>query len=250
MKVYSELCTEVYDLTKPVGSSFGDVEYYRERLQSCTGRILEPATGSGRVLIPLLQAGLNVDGFDNSPEMLALCRTRLEDRGLETNLFEGLMEEFSLPNRYEAIIMPAGSFLLLEQREQSIRALKCFFEHLEPGGRLILDSYVPAGLELHAVRTRSFTTPQGDFITLEDKKVEIDYFNQYHVSHLKYEKWRDGKLLHTELQVFPMRWYGVEELRLVLQEVGFTDIVISADYQYGKAPTRINQTFTYEAVRP
>lgn len=38
---YSELCTEVYDLTKPVGHSIGgDIEYYRNRLKSCTGRII------------------------------------------------------------------------------------------------------------------------------------------------------------------------------------------------------------------
>lgn len=61
---YSNLCTEVYDLTKPVGHSVGgDIEYYLDRLQSCSGRILEAAVGSGRMLIPLLEAELVVDGL-------------------------------------------------------------------------------------------------------------------------------------------------------------------------------------------
>ncbi len=70
-------CTELYDFTKPVGYSLnGDIEYYEERLKTCTGRILEAAVGSGRVIIPLLEAGFKVDGIDYSPEMLESCRVR------------------------------------------------------------------------------------------------------------------------------------------------------------------------------
>jgi SAM-dependent methyltransferase len=78
---YGKLATEVYDIDKPIGRSFGDVEFYQERLRSCTGRILEPAVGTGRILIPLLEAGLVVDGVDNSPEMLTVCRARCAERG-------------------------------------------------------------------------------------------------------------------------------------------------------------------------
>ncbi len=84
---YGELCTEVYDLTKPTGHSFGgDVAFYRDKLKLCKGRILEAMAGSGRVIIPLLEAGLAVHGVDYSPEMLASCRRRCEERGLEVTL--------------------------------------------------------------------------------------------------------------------------------------------------------------------
>lgn len=72
---YGELCTEVYDLTKKIGQSIGgDLEYYREKLKNCKERILEAMVGSGRVIIPLLESGLIVDGVDYSHEMLASCR--------------------------------------------------------------------------------------------------------------------------------------------------------------------------------
>jgi hypothetical protein len=71
---YGRLATEAYDMDKPIGHSFGDVEFYLERLKSCTGRDLEPAVGTGRVLIPLMEAGLEIEGTDNSPEMLTICR--------------------------------------------------------------------------------------------------------------------------------------------------------------------------------
>lgn len=70
---YGELCTEVYDLSKPLGHSFGDVEYYLERLSNVRGNVLEVGCGSGRVLIPLLQAGISIDGLDHSDAMLAFA---------------------------------------------------------------------------------------------------------------------------------------------------------------------------------
>ena len=45
---YGKLATEVYDIDRPIGHSFGDVEFYLEGLSSCVGRILEPVVGIGR----------------------------------------------------------------------------------------------------------------------------------------------------------------------------------------------------------
>lgn len=246
---YGELCTEVYDLTKEIGQSLGgDLEYYRDRLKHCKGRILEAMVGSGRVIIPLLESGLIVDGIDYSPEMLASCRQRCEKRELTTNLYESNLQELSLPDKYEAIIIPAGSFLLIEKREESLTALKRLYEHLHPGGRLMLDLFLPENSGQFG-GTSTFNLPNGDSITMEGKLVETDLYNQYQVSYLKYEKWRNGALIQTELQRFALRWYGIEEFKLVLENIGFSDVIVSADFDYGKAPTNGKQRFVYEAVR-
>ncbi|USG64701.1 class I SAM-dependent methyltransferase [Brevibacillus ruminantium] len=246
---YSELATEVYDLDKPVGHSFGDIEYYMQRLSGCKGRILEAAVGSGRMLIPLLQAGFLVDGVDNSPEMLASCRNRCAERGLQPSLYEGELQGFSLPNKYDAIIIPTGSFLLLEQRKDSIAALQCFYQHLGEGGRVILDVFLPSDFTTGSVTTKTWTTPDQHVITMESKQVEVNLLDQYTVTYLKYEKWKNGQLVKTELQRFPLRWYGIEEFTLLLQSIGFSDITVSAGYQYLNPPSDANQVFTFEAYK-
>ncbi|WCF05854.1 class I SAM-dependent methyltransferase [Paenibacillus thiaminolyticus] len=247
---YSNLCTEVYDLTKPVGHSVGgDIEYYLDRLQSCSGRILEAAVGSGRMLIPLLEAGLVVDGIDYSPAMLASCQKRCEERNVKPMLHEGKLQNFALPHKYDAIIIPTGSFCLIDNREDSINALKCFYEHLNPGGRVIIDLILPERMEIGTISTSTFTFPSGDVITVEDKLVEFNMIHQYSVSYLTYEKWREGALIQSELQRFALRWYGNEEFKLVLESIGFSDIVCSTDYVYGKQPTDGSQIFTFEAAR-
>lgn len=61
MQSYHSLSAQVYQLDKPIGCSFGDVEYYQQRLKDVKGKILEPAVGTGRILIPLLQSGFNIE---------------------------------------------------------------------------------------------------------------------------------------------------------------------------------------------
>ena len=248
LSYYSRLSSEVYDLDKPVGHSFGDIEFYMERLENYSGRILEPATGTGRLLIPLLEKGFQVDGFDSSTEMLEICQTNCEERGLQPLLFEAKMESFAVDTKYEAIIIPAGTFLLLHKREESIQALKNFHRHLVHGGKLIVDLFMQTEVSIGAISTRTWGCANGDVITLESNTVEIDYIHQYTVAHGRYEKWRNGKLLQTELERFPLRWYGVEEFKLILEEIGFGNIVISADYNYGQYPENPNQAITFEAV--
>ncbi|WP_164217213.1 class I SAM-dependent methyltransferase [Virgibacillus sp. YIM 98842] len=245
---YSKLSSEVYDLDKYIGRSFGDVEFYSGKLASCTGTILEPGVGTGRMLIPLLEKGLRVEGFDVSEDMLKICRRNCETRGLNPDLFQDHMESFLSDKKYEAIIVPTGTFLLLHRREDSIKALKNFYYHLAEGGKLVLDLSLQTDLSMENISTRTWELGDGEMITLETKKVEVDYINQYTMSHHRYEKWDNGKLVQTELEQFPLRWYGVEEFKLILEQLGFQDIVISADYEYGVYPTEESQMITYEAV--
>ena len=231
-----------------MGHSFGDIEFYVERFEGCSGQILEPATGTGRILIPLLEKGFKVDGFDSSEDMLKICRTNCEERDLHSLLFEAKMESFEIDAKYDAIIIPAGTFLLLHKREDSIQVLKNFYKHLAHDGRLIIDLFLQTEVSIGVTSTRTWECPNGDVITLESKIVEINHIHQYTISHGRYEKWRKGTLLQTELEHFPLRWYGVEEFKLMLEEIGFHNIVISSDYKYGKYPENARGSITFEAV--
>ena len=246
---YGKLSTEVYDIDKPIGRSFGDVEFYKERLKGFEGKILEPAVGTGRILIPLFEDGFNVEGMDCSDDMLSLCRNHCKKRNFFPKLYKGNMESFSLAEKYEAIIIPTGSFLLLQDREDSLKALKSFYDHLASGGRFIVDIFLQTDFKPGSSSVRIWNTKDGDMITLEEKQVKIDYINQYTVSYMKYEKWRDKTLIQSELEKFPLRWYGIEEFRMVLENIGFCDISISSDYEYGVYPTNGTEIITFEACR-
>lgn len=103
-----------------------------ERLSNVKGKVLEVGCGSGRVLIPLLQAGIAIDGLDNSDAMLDSCKRRCNELNLTPKLIKDEMHEFTLTNQYDAIIIPGGSFQLIEGREQAITTLNHLYSYLSP----------------------------------------------------------------------------------------------------------------------
>ena len=64
-----------------------EIEYFRRFIEDDGQPALDVACGTGRLLLPYLHAGLDVDGCDVSEDMIALCRERAEREGLSPTLF-------------------------------------------------------------------------------------------------------------------------------------------------------------------
>lgn len=248
---YGKLASWVYDLDKPIGRSFGDQEYYRQRLEQCRrGPVLEPAVGNGRLLLPLSEAGFPVEGFDASAEMLEYCQDECRKRKLAVSLTQQTFETFAYDKRFAAVIIPAGSFQLITNALSAGAVLKRLYEHLLPDGKLILD-LDPIGSFLGSSGSvRSWTTDDGSLLTLTDHRVETDYVAQTTLSHLRYEHWQGGNLMATELDLFKLRWWGVNEFVLALNAAGFADVVVSGNYKHGQAPQKDDDIISFEARRP
>jgi 2-polyprenyl-3-methyl-5-hydroxy-6-metoxy-1,4-benzoquinol methylase len=69
LDTYLNLCTQVYDLSKPTPPKDA-YEFYYSYAAQAKGPILEPMCGTGRFLIPLLEEGFDIYGFDASEHML------------------------------------------------------------------------------------------------------------------------------------------------------------------------------------
>ncbi len=251
MQSYQSLSAWVYQIDKPIGKSFGDVEYYQSRLQGITGPILEPAVGTGRILIPLLQAGLAVQGFDLSTAMLTHCQNNLKQFGFDSHtVWQDDMTSFQCPQNMAAIIIPTGTFLLLDNEQKAIRALQCCFEQLQSGGKLLIDTCLQHNFVLGQSSSREFYADDEHLITLHTTHADIDYIEQVTTSHHKYEHWHHGKLINSEWEVFRLKWFGVAEFTRLLAQMGFVDISISADYQYLHTPNNQTEVMTFEAYKP
>jgi SAM-dependent methyltransferase len=136
---YGSIAAEIYDIDKPFGA-LPDTRFHLERFADFAGPILEPACGSGRTLIPLLEAGCEVAGFDPSEEMLSRCRARCAERGFTPDLSRQRFEDFAYDRRFAAILVPAGSFTLIDRFETAMAVLRRFYDHLAPGGIVVLDT--------------------------------------------------------------------------------------------------------------
>jgi SAM-dependent methyltransferase len=246
---YGTLASEVYELDKPIGHSFGDVEYYLRALAGTGGPVLEPAVGTGRMLIPLLQAGLQVEGYDLSPHMLAICRQHCAERGLDPVLSEAGMTTFTAPGRYAAVIIPAGSFALVTGRDAALQALGCFAESLRPGGRLIVDVDAPGPMAGPAQSPVRHWRRDPFLWTLQTMTIEHDQAAHQATWFGRYEKWQDGGLVATELQLLTQQHWSLTEFTSLLTEAGFTGIEVTADYRDGHPPGPGDGTWTFQARR-
>src|SRR5215469_15877556 len=245
---YGPLATEVYELDKPVGYPFADVEYYTGLLAEVSGPILEPATGTGRVLIPLLEAGHQVEGLDSSPQMLACCREHCRHRGLDPVLREADMTAFVQLAAYEAVVIPGGSIALLDGRKATLQALTCFRDSLVPGGRLYVD--VPVCSQPAAPAAVCYWRRDPYLWTVQTMHVEHDPAVSQTTRLVRYDKWQDGVLCATEIQTRRLQHWSGQEFEDLLAEAGFTNTRVTANYEHGLGSTDENSVWTYQAATP
>ena len=125
----------------------GDVQFYVEEASKADTRVLELGCGTGRILLPMAEAGCCVVGFDQSPAMLALTRQKMEQLSPETQnrveLVEGDMRAFSLDRQFSLITIPYRAFLHLLTPKDQRRALTCIREHLTDNGHLVFNIFDP-----------------------------------------------------------------------------------------------------------
>jgi SAM-dependent methyltransferase len=245
---YGSIAAEIYDLDKPFGA-LPDTAFHLEGLAQVDGPILEPACGSGRTLVPLLQAGHDVTGFDDSPEMLARCEARCAEAGFAPQLSRQRFEDFTYPSRFAAIVVPVGSFTLIDDFETSLAVLRRFHDHLHPGGVVVLDIQPLSFLASTTDDRRRWTAGNGDLLTLVGTRVATDWIGQRAEGHCRYERWRDNALVEAQLEPMVQRYWGVGEFALALQATGFTDVRVSGNYARGRQPRQGDRTLTFEARR-
>src|SRR3712207_1732273 len=118
---YSGLAAETYDLWFG-DEPFWDQNFFFYRITRNGGAALELACGTGRLLVPFLRDGLDVEGADASPGMLAICRRKAADAGVTPVLHWQLMQELAIPRRFRTIYIPAQSFQIIADRAEAMRA--------------------------------------------------------------------------------------------------------------------------------
>ena len=130
MHTYGKLCTQFYDLDKPTAPPEA-LAFHLKHARQANGAVLEAMCGSGRFLIPLLQAGIDLDGLDASSDMLGACKRHCTQRGLEPGLYQQFLHEMDLPRKYKLVFIPAGSFALITDLTQIREALKRLHDVLD-----------------------------------------------------------------------------------------------------------------------
>ena len=126
---------DLYDSYVRVDS---DVPFFVEEATAVRGEVLELTSGTGRVSLPLVEAGVRLTCVDNSPEMLAVLRHKLAARGLQAEVVEQDICALDLGRRFELVLIPFHAFSELSDTGDQRQALARIAGHLAPDGRLVV----------------------------------------------------------------------------------------------------------------
>jgi SAM-dependent methyltransferase len=228
MEAYEKLA-RFYDLDH--SHLTADLIFYLHIARQASGPVLEVGCGSGRVLLPLVEAGIEVTGIDTSAAMLALTRRKVGDRA---TLIEGDMRTVTLPGRYALIIISINTFMHLQTTADQLAALTNLARHLTPDGQLIID--LPAGDELAHQDPNARLTLDKTFLdaatgrqVLKLTASHVDWVRQRQEITYIYDELLESGIRRT---VVPMtlRYVFRYELMLLLEKAGYDLVALYGDY--------------------
>ncbi len=135
---FGELYADEYDERHDPGTTDAAVALLTDIADG--RRTLELAVGTGRVALPMLHAGVDIEGIDASPEMLAKLKDKA-GRDKMTVLVAN-MADFDLDRSFEFVFLVFNTFYNLTSQEAQINCIKSAADHLDPGGHLLLEMFV------------------------------------------------------------------------------------------------------------
>jgi SAM-dependent methyltransferase len=226
---------DVYDLYV---TSDLDVGFYMEEAAKVRGKVLELMCGTGRVSIPLLEAGVDLTCVDASEGMLARLEESLRERGLVAQVLRVDVRYLNLREEFELALIPFHSFSELISPHDRELALRATHRCLKEGGRLICPLHNPtlrARSADGALRLNgSFPTADGGllvvsgFETLDEGSGVVDRVQLY--------EFFDASSNLRAKRVLPMRFALIDrsEFAELVDAAGFVPVALYGTYKRGE----------------
>lgn len=216
---------DLYDLLV-AGLDYG-TEFYLGLARQAKGPVLDVACGTGRILLPCLREGVDIEGLDLHEGMLERLRHKAAAEGLAPRLHRADMSDFRLSRAFALVMIPFNAFIHNLDADAQIRCLALCREHLLPGGRLAFDGFFP-GREYIATadgtRVLEGEVPHaatGLPIRVYDTRT-LDRVAQTQHSYYEIE-FLDaaGNVATTRRSEFTTRYFYKAEMELLLRLAGF-----------------------------
>lgn len=212
-----------------------DAPFYLGLARQLGGPVLEIGCGTGRLLLAIARAGIEIDGVDNSSAMLRVLRTHLEAESPEVRgkvkLYEGDMRDFRLRKKYPLVTIPFRPMQHMYTVPDQVSALTTAAYHLQDNGKLAFDVFfpkfevIPAGigqemLELEwPVDSKPPKTVRRYF-----RKESFDKIHQNFSATFLFRTYEGDKLTLEETEPLKMSYYTYPHLRALFLLAGLEPV--------------------------
>ncbi|MFN8494637.1 MAG: class I SAM-dependent methyltransferase [Caldilineaceae bacterium] len=250
---YRGAMAQFWDLLRGDTSNWADRFFFRDLIAQSGQPVLDVGCGTGRLLLDFMGQGIDIDGVDNSPEMLALCREKAQKLNLQPALYQQTMETLDLPRKYHTIIVPSSSFQLVVELDDTAEAMRRFFQHLEPGGTLAMSFMtLDTGGEAGPFEwQKEVIRPEDGAIVRRWSRSRFDLVNHLEHTEDRYDVIVDGKVVASEsLSRSPAtRDYTQEQAVKLYERAGFTNMRICQGFTFQPA-VATDRIFPILGTRP
>ncbi len=217
---------------------------------------LELGCGTGRVLLPLAEAGFQVVGLDKSAALLAIARRKLAKQGFKSEtvasdsvasdsaadgsrmvrLVQADMTSFELAQtEVDFAFVVSNTLMHLTTQTEQLLALQCAHRHLRAGGLLLIDLFNPDVAYLEAISSIQeladwWEDEESGARVLKWTTRYVDAARQLQDTIFVYEEiFPDGRNAQTRL-AFPLRFWWPDEGALLLEQAGFAVDELYGDF--------------------
>lgn len=184
------------------------------------GPALEFAIGTGRVAIPLSERGVPVAGIEIASPMVDELRTKVDEATIPVVI--GDMTSATVPGQFSLVFLVFNGISNVLTQAEQIACFRNAARHLAPGGRFLIELWVPDLRRLPPGSQATVFTTEPGYIGLDT----VDILNQIVVSH----HFRFGEGNEASLFRSPHRYVWPFELDLMAQLAGFTLEARHADW--------------------
>ena len=252
---YGGMLAETWDLLRGDTSQWQDRFFYRKFINQQGGRVLDVGCGTGRLLLDYLEDGIDIEGVDNSPEMLDICREKANFIGLKPTLYQQTMVDLDLPLCYQIIIVPSSSFQLVTEVEDARKTMGNFFRHLDPGGILIMPFMLlwweGTPLDTGWVQDGEKEGPEEGVVNRRWSRAWYELENQLEHTETRFERIEGGVITRTEYHSRSpaTRWYTQQQAGELYLAAGFADLQFFSEFS--PEPARFDdQIFSVVGGKP
>jgi SAM-dependent methyltransferase len=242
-----------------------ELAYFRASVKKFGEPVLDAGCGSGRILVPLLADGFDVDGCDISADMLAQAQAHAFRAGFTPRLVVQPMHELELGRTYRTLYM-CGAFGIGGTRAQDREALRRAYRHLEPGGALLITNHelpyatsdarwarwIPGARDgvVREWQTEGDRrkTSDGDEIEWLSRPSELDPLEQRLTLDVRIRLWHVGEIAKEEAYSLTENLYFAQEILLLLDETGFRDVAVEGGYT-GRRANANDGMVAFTAIR-
>ncbi len=238
---YKGMIASTWDLYRDNTASWSDRPFYLEIVRRYGEPVLDVGCGTGRLILDFLQQGIDIDGLDNSPEMIDICRAKAEKLNLSPNLYQQNMETLELPRKYRTILGPSSVLQLITDRDTALETLRHFFAHLQPGGVFVTPFYfdwaegepMDSGWRLHFEKVR----PTDGATVRSWVHSWCEPAKQWWHMEQRFEVELNGEIIAREehRQSPEVRWYTQAEAIQLYQDAGFSNIQLFRKFELNAA---------------